>query len=76
MEEKFLNVDMNTLFGIYIPRDELLKRPKYQWFSILPYEDILKSNLILAKFFKMSMVDATSEYHNQDITKVASVTAI
>jgi hypothetical protein len=76
MEEKFLNVDMNTLFGIYIPRDELLKRPKYQWFSILPYEDILKSNLILAKFFKMSMVDATSEYHNEDITKVASVTAI
>lgn len=57
MEEAFLDVDMKKIYGIYIPKDELLKRPKYQWFAILPYEDVLNSNVILSKFFKSSMVD-------------------
>lgn len=46
------------IYGIQIPRDELLKRIKYQWFTILPIKDILESNVILSKFFKTSMVDS------------------
>jgi hypothetical protein len=60
MEEAFLDVDMKKIYGIYIPKDELLKRPKYQWFAILPYEDILNSNIILSKIFKSSIIDTTS----------------
>jgi len=58
MEESFLDVDMQKLYGIYIPKDEILKRPKYQWFAILPYEDVLNSNIILSKFFKSSIIDS------------------
>jgi hypothetical protein len=58
MEESFLDVDMQKIYGIYIPKDEILKRPKYQWFAILPYEDVLKSNIILSKFFKSSIIDS------------------
>jgi len=57
MEEAFLDVDMKKIYGIYIPKDELLKRPKYQWFAILPYEDVLNSNIILSKIFKSSIID-------------------
>lgn len=58
MEESFLDVDMQTIYGIYIPKDEILKRPKYQWFAILPYKDVLNSNIILSKFFKSSIMDS------------------
>ena len=58
MEESFLDVDMKNIYGIYIPKDEILKRPKYQWFAILPYEDVLNSNIILSKFFKSSIIDS------------------
>jgi len=58
MEEAFLDVDMQKIYGIYIPREELLSRTKYQWFTILPYQDVLQSNIILSKFFKSSIIDS------------------
>ena len=58
MEESFLDIDSMKIYGIQIPRDELLRRIKYQWFTILPVKDILESNVILSKFFKTSMVDS------------------
>ena len=58
MEESFLDVDSMKIYGIQIPRDELLKRKKYQCFTILPVKDVLESNVILSKFFKTSMVDS------------------
>lgn len=61
MEEKFLKIS-NDSIGIYIPADEILNRTKYQWFAVMPSEDILKTNLIVAKFLMASIVDSTSEY--------------
>ena len=58
MEESFLDVDTETIYGIQIPRDDILRRTKYQWFAILPVKDILESNIILSKFFKVSMIDS------------------
>lgn len=57
MEENFLDVDNLLLFGISIPSEELLRRSKYSWFAVLPHEDVLHSNVILAKYFQASIVD-------------------
>lgn len=57
MGEEYLDVDNSMLFGIYIPSDELLRRPKYSWFAILPKDDVLNSRVILAKYFQASIVD-------------------
>ena len=57
MGENYLDVDNSLLFGIYIPGEQILRRPKYSWFSILPHEDIMSSNVILSKYFKASVVD-------------------
>lgn len=46
-------------FGIYIPSDELLKRTKYQWFSVMSQQEILDSRLIIAKYFLSSAVSAS-----------------
>lgn len=65
MNEYYLNVDEKTLIGIFIPKNELLRRPKYQYFTILPWELILESNIILSKYFKSSIVDGTKSPENK-----------
>jgi hypothetical protein len=62
MEEDYLDLDTDTV-AIYIPREEILNRPKYQWFAVMKGEEILKSNLIVAKYLQASIVDSTNEYH-------------
>lgn len=44
--------------GIYIPADEVLAGPKYQWFAHLSSEDVLKTSAVVVKYFKSSAVNA------------------
>ena len=39
-----------TLFGIYIPPEEILTRTHYQWFARMSPEQILQSNMIIATY--------------------------
>jgi len=74
MEEAFLDVDMDKIYGIYIPKDELLKRTKYQWFAILPTDAVLECNIILTKFFKSSIIDSIDKTTNN--TEIKSLIAL
>lgn len=65
MTNDYLDMDSTLLYGIYIPRKELLRRPKYQYYSILPIEDILECENVLSKYFKLSMVDGVDEYYKK-----------
>lgn len=73
MEEQYLDLSQRAV-GIYIPGDEILRRPKFQWFAVLPSEQILKSNMIISKYLMASIVDSTNEYKKS--TEVKSVVAI
>ena len=74
MSEHFIDVDPTKLLGIYIPKYEILKRPKYEYFSILPADQILNSNHILGKYFKMSMVDSVKpQRHEQKKDHIVSI---
>ena len=42
-------------FGIFIPGDELLKRCAYKWFSVLPLNELLDSNMIVTKYLIASL---------------------
>jgi hypothetical protein len=61
MEEDYLDLDANA-YGIYIPANEILRRTKYQWFAMVPSEEIFNVNAIIAKYLKASIVDSTSEF--------------
>jgi hypothetical protein len=61
MSENFLDLD-NEAYGIYVPADEVLSRPKYQWLAYLSSEEVLKTNPIIVKYLKSSAVDVTNEY--------------
>jgi hypothetical protein len=73
MEEGYLNLRKDAV-GIYIPADEILIRPKYQWFAVLPSEQILHSNMIISKYLMASIVDTTDEYKKS--SEIRSVVAI
>jgi len=69
LEEDYLDLHRNAV-GIYIPMNEVLERTKYQWFAVLPSEQILKSKMIISKYFKASMIDTDDEY--KKITEIKS----
>jgi hypothetical protein len=73
MEEEYLDLS-NDAVGIYIPDDEILNRPKFQWFAVLSKDEILNSRMIISKYLMASIVDTTSEYHKK--SEVRSVVAI
>jgi hypothetical protein len=59
MSDDYLDLDQEA-YGIYIPADEVLSRPKYQWFAHLSSEDVLKSTAVIVKYLKSSAVNAES----------------
>jgi hypothetical protein len=73
MEEQYLKINCRSV-GIYIPADEILTRPKFQWFAVLPAEDILNTNMIVSKYLKSSIIDSTSEYMRK--SSIKSIAAI
>jgi len=44
-------------YGLLIPGDEILKRTCYQWFSVMPVDEILKTNMVVAKYLMASLSD-------------------
>jgi hypothetical protein len=73
MEDNYIDLNPN-IYGIYIPEDEILLRPKYQWFAVLNSQQILESNMFISKHIKASMVDAFSDYNTK--TEIKSVISI
>lgn len=73
MEESYLEFDEN-MYGIYIPEDEILKRKKYEWFIDASAKQILDSNNMIAKYLKLSIIEANNEYNIT--TKKNSITTI
>jgi len=76
MEEDYLDLHANA-FGIYIPENDILTRPKFQWFAVMPSEDILKTNSIISKYIASSIVDSSNTYNASNVTsEIKSVISI
>jgi len=68
MEEDYLDIDAMA-YGILIPGNEILRRHKYQWFAALPAEDVFKTNAVISKYLKASVVDSANEYTQSGVVK-------
>jgi hypothetical protein len=60
MGENYLDLDTDA-YGIMVPGDEILMRTKYEWFAVLPTEQLLKANPILIKYIMSAHVDESFE---------------
>ena len=66
MGDGFLDVDNRDLYGVFIPADDLLIRPKYAWFAVLPTHQVLDSHTVAAKYLKMSIMDSADLYYEKN----------
>ncbi len=73
MSDDYLDFDESVFYGIYIPAAELLRRPKYQYFAILPVEDVLKTDTIMTKYFKVSIVAGTDTFYKKKTSLLSTV---
>jgi hypothetical protein len=67
MENGELDLHPETA-GIYIPNEELLRRPKFQWFAVLPRNDVLKADSIVSKYLLESIIDASQDEYKKKST--------
>ena len=64
MEEEFLKLNWRENYGIYIPADEILTRPKYQWFVQLTKEDAMRTTSVLSKYLVEASIGGTTTQQN------------
>jgi hypothetical protein len=62
LADGFLDVDNSRLYGLFIPAEDLLIRPKYAWFAVLPAYQVLNTHTIVAKYLKLSIIDSADIY--------------
>jgi len=60
LTDNYLNLHPDA-YGIYIPADEVLKRTNWQWFAYMSQEEILDSNMIIAKYIMAAAVQSINE---------------
>jgi len=73
MEEAFITFHPNS-YGVYIPADEILRRPKYQWFAVLSSEAVLQTNAIISKHL-LASISSSEDMYSQD-KEIRSVVTI
>jgi len=49
-----LGLDVGGTFGILIPRDEILRRVKYQWFSVMSVQELLGTQIAVVKYMNFT----------------------
>jgi len=64
LEDNYLDLPEN-IYGIYIPDEELLKRPKYSWFCVLSTQQLMETNTFISRHLKASLVDSVSIYRKK-----------
>jgi hypothetical protein len=62
-------IDSNS-FGIEIPGEEILKRTAYNWFSVMPLQQLLGTKLVIVHYLKLSLVEPIKEKdHLNDLSR-------
>lgn len=56
VEEGYLDIRHDS-YGVYIPEEDLLKRNKYQWFTVMSTEELLQSRMAVSKYLVESIVN-------------------
>lgn len=62
-DEYYLDLNPKA-YGINIPQEEILIRPKFQWFAIMSGEEMLNTKMIIAKYLKVSLVNSSGKFED------------
>jgi hypothetical protein len=59
MQEKELDVPEHLFYGVVVPADAILARPKYQWFASMSEESVLSNNCVVCRLMLRGILDET-----------------
>jgi len=76
MKESYINIDTDTVYGVYIPADEILKRDKMEWFAHIAGSDVLRANTIISKYLTASLSETLNEYTRNQYSSEKAVTTL
>lgn len=78
MEENTLDLCPKRNYGINIPAEEILRRTKFQWFSVMSSEELLKTNMIVTKYLRTALITATekNDTHFKPTKEIRTVVSI
>jgi hypothetical protein len=68
MEDSYIKF-VPDVYGIYIPAEEILRRPKFQWFAVLSSEQLLKTNTAVTRHLVEAISDGVDEYKQTSETR-------
>ena len=57
LEEKYLDIYTQS-YGVYIPKEEILARNKYEWFAVISKKELFDSKLAIVNYLKTSKIDS------------------
>lgn len=62
-------------YGVWVPREEILRRPKFEWFAALSSKDVLRANVFLSRYIIDCSLPAAGEiyYQPKEIRSVISI---
>jgi hypothetical protein len=72
MSDIYIDVSTSCI-GIAVPGEEALRRTKYQWLPVISAEEVLKSDFMLAKYIKLSIMNRAREHIPEKIRNVISL---
>jgi hypothetical protein len=72
MEEEYLELSKDCV-GIYVPGDEVLKRTKYNWFAVMPIEQVLETRTILSKYMRAAIISGCKEHFPKEVRNVIGI---
>ena len=75
MEETYLDLHTDCV-GVYIPENELLSRKRYQWFAVMPTDELMNTNMFITRYMKIALVDGSKDMYSNPSTEQPSVTSI
>lgn len=75
MEETYLDLHVDCV-GVYIPENELLSRKRYQWFAVMPTDELMNTNMFITRYMKTALVDGSKDLYSNPTTEQRSVTSI
>jgi len=76
MKESYINIDTDTVYGVYIPADEILKRDKMEWFAHIAGSEALRSNTMISKYLTASLSETLNEYTRNQYSSEKAVTTL
>lgn len=62
MGTSYINIDLESIYGLWIPSEQILHRTNYQWFARMSEEQVLLSNVILGKYILKAVAPSTQEH--------------